>query len=143
MRVFFFLSFLIIGSSVFAQGSIEYVFNKNVDREIKSFLTRQAKKDSLNKFYFILSRESKNDCNHYKLYIGIYKDAPLGFVNDIIKASSRIYRLDRTQVPICFDYDFDFIGYGEGKRGITRKNLVGELFYVEFSKDDKVLKTGY
>ncbi|HEY8937228.1 MAG TPA: hypothetical protein VIM65_18505 [Cyclobacteriaceae bacterium] len=142
MRTFLFFSLLLIGTGVYAQISIEYVFNKNTDREVKKFLAIQVKNDSMNRFYFILSRET-TDCNNYKLYIGIYKDAPLGFVNDIIKASSRFYRFDRTQIPICFDYDFDFIGYGEGKRGITRKNLVGDFFYVEFSRNDKILKAGY
>jgi hypothetical protein len=144
MRALFLFTAIVISTSVFAQDKIEYVFNRNTDGEIKKFLNTQIKKDSLKKFYFILSRGStKDDYSNFHLSIGVYKDATLDFLDNIIRASSRVYKFDKIQIPICFDYDFSFIGYGQDKRGVPRKHLTGEDYYIEFSTSDKIIKTGY
>ena len=144
MRLFLVICILASQVNAFAQDKIEYVFDQNTDTEIRKFLKTTYDKDTLSKFYFILSQESARDgYAHTKLYIGVYKDSPIYFVNAIIQASSRIYKYAGIQIPICFDYDFRFISYGQNKRGVVRKTLTGEVFSIEFSKDDEIIKTGY
>ncbi|SRR5260221_2958417 len=144
MKLLFIISILIASLDAAAQNKLEYVFDKNTDAEIQNFLKAQISKDSLRKFYFILAHglTEKNFDNHV-LFIGVYKDSPLEFVNNIIKTSSRFYKCDKTQIPISSDYDFSFIGYGRNKRGITRRNIVGEMFFIEFSNNDEIVRKGY
>lgn len=144
MRAIILIYLLVINADVFAQGKLEYVFDRNADNEIKAFLRTEIGKDSSKKFYFVLSHEStEKSCGNYKLFIGVYKDAPLEFLSNIIKTSSRFYKFGDTQIPICFDYDFNFVGYGQNSKGVTRKNFVGEMFYIEFSNRDKIISKGY
>jgi len=138
-----FLSALLSASTCSSQGKdIEYQFDKNLDDAVVSFLNKEMKDAPQVKFYFIISRANENREN-FCLYIGTYRDAPLDFIGRILQSTHRIYHFNQVQIPICFDYDFEFIGYGNDKRGITRTALTGELYYIEFKKGDKIVRSGY
>jgi hypothetical protein len=136
---------VLMGEISFSQENfIQYTFDKELDEAIRSHLGSQLASDSTRKFFFTISRSSDGkNCDNHLLFIDTYTDRPLYFVYDIISKSTRYYLFDGRKIPICFDYDFQFIGYGSNKRGITRKHVTGNPYFIEFiGSSGKVIRKG-
>jgi hypothetical protein len=130
------------GKTLAQDNFIEYTFDKNIDEEVKSYLRKEIALDPASKFYLEITTGGERDGGNYFVFIGKYKDRPLDFIYDIISKSNRFYKCDNLKIPICFDYDFKFIGYGSGKRGVTRKAHTGNSYFIEFSTKGKVINKG-
>ncbi|RAV99269.1 hypothetical protein [Pseudochryseolinea flava] len=142
-RIILYVIIFLSCNASFAQDSIEYTFDKELDRAIRLHLEKQLASDQSSKFFLRMSTvNSEKRCGNYQLFIGTYKDRPLDFIFEIISKSTRFYSFNSMRIPICFDYDFQFIGYGSGKRGITRKGYTGTDYVIEFSSSGKIIRTG-
>jgi hypothetical protein len=127
-----------------SQGTgIEYTFDRAVNAEIQSYIKRQLEQDSTRSFYFYLTKSvSKNEHNNHQLFIASYVGEQPDFVKSILNSTNRFYTYERKRIPIFFDYDFKFIGYGSENGVIKRKTLTGTLYFIEFTSTGKVIRTG-
>lgn len=121
----------------------EYIFpeavNKAIDEKIYSYREYPQWK-----FYLIVSRVVKGEeTGNYQVFVNSYDNQPLEVIAGLISKSDRYYQSDSNKIPIIFDYDFAFTGYGTDNKGrVIRKNVTGNGYLIEFDKTGKIVHTG-
>jgi len=146
MKRFFFISLLIcLSNSIYAQDSNvwegEYRFQKKVEIELVNYLDKSLRVDSLLNFYLIIYKTEKE----YTIFIDrIPYEDELSSIRKVIMSSNRFFYYKEKRIPIINEFDFYFGSHGVDIKGrIRRVNLVGELYYIEFNGEGKILKKGY
>ena len=77
------------------------------------------------------------------MFVSSYENQPIDVIAGLISESDRYYQSGSIKVPIIFDYDFAFTGYGTDNKGrVIRKNVTGNGYLIEFDKTGKIVYTG-
>lgn len=122
---------------------IEYIFSEDVNRSIDERIA-SYKENPEWKFYLTINRILfEDDCGNYQLLVGSYKDQPIEVIASLINRSVHYYQSGSLKVPVIFDYDYAFTGYGTDSKGrAIRKNVTGNGYVIEFAKNGKVVREG-
>jgi len=124
-------------------SGIEYVFSRDVNEAIEEKISSYKDYPEW-KFYITIGRVLyEEECGNYQILLGSYKDTPIEVVADLIKRSVHYYKSGENKIPVIFDYDFAFTGYGTDSKGrVIRKNVMGNDFVIEFTRNGELVKTG-
>lgn len=121
----------------------EYIFPEAINKAINEKISSYKEYPEW-KFYLTVSRVVQGEeTGNYQVFVNSYKDEPIDVIAGLISKSNRYYQFDDSKVPIIFDYDFTFIGYGTDSKGrVVRSNVTGNGYLIEFDKTGKIVDTG-
>ena len=121
----------------------KYIFPEGINIAINEKISSYSEYPEW-KFYLTVSRVViGEETGNYQVFVNSYKDEPIDVIAGLISKSNRYYQFDDTKVPIIFDYDFAFTGYGTDSKGrVVRKNVTGNGYLIEFNKAGKIVRTG-
>jgi hypothetical protein len=123
-----------------SKKNIEYIFSHEVNAAIDKYVQDFEVSGQKINFYLILGQISCfEDCGNYQISIGYYKNDP----PQSVKKSSHYYQSSHLILPITFDYDYAFIGYGTDRKGrVIRKYTIEHYYVIEFNKAGNVIRKG-
>ncbi len=148
MKTVSFLILILLTTSCYSQNNlVEYYFSKEVNAEIDKYISKQLESDEDQKFYLTVYRETQfESAGNFQVVIGtINPERPNETVVKLVQASGRYYTYETKNIPVIFDYDFDFAKHGEDAKGRpVRIRVMQHSFLIEFEpRSGKVVESGY
>lgn len=127
-----------------AQGNnkFEYIFPIKVNQEIDKAIDVYENKPEWHHYLTINRVFNGDNCGNYIVTIQPYNEEPSETVRDLLSKNSHYYRYGKVKIPIVFDYDFQFVGYGSDAKGrVIRKSVITHGGYdIEFTIEGEIVK---
>ncbi|MEM6524673.1 MAG: hypothetical protein AAF693_12800 [Bacteroidota bacterium] len=142
------VSVLLISCKSYSQDNskIQYIFPPKINEFLDEKISESSSKNPGISYYMILYHVTwVEERDNHLISIGTFESKPIDVIDNLISKSIHFYRLGKMEIPIIFDYDFSFVGYGTDAKGRTvRKNITGSSsFYVEFDRAGKIVDSNY
>ena len=121
---------------------IEYVLPESVTVEIKSFINKTVSDSS--KAFYVLFKDNTT-LNKYEVEVLSYSRPASSSYSQAIEKSNRFIKLSENEfLPIMFEMDSRFVGYGE-VNGRTKRifHIEEHPYKIIFSKKGEILSVGY
>lgn len=132
-----FILFSVLGVKTEAQKGIEYVFPKEVEKEIGQFIELNNSKN----FYIVFDKVSSRE---YFISTLVLDNKTVKNTKKIIQKTKRYVRILNRKIPIIFQSDTDFLFLGRDDRGrLKRRAVMYHGFEVFFTYDGKIIKTSH
>lgn len=128
------------------EDGVKYFFSKDVNSEIDRYIKKVTESSELNGFYLtVFKHKYPNEVNNHVVYIKSYEDAPPSSFEKLIRISRRYYLYNKEKIPVIFDYDFEFISYGEDPKGrpLRKIDMNHSYYFIEFNTKGKIVETGH